>query len=62
MVDGSDAATSLDLDANVRTRGVRGAGNLAGEDKVSVTVWRWPVLACADVTFIIVYRPWTRRQ
>jgi hypothetical protein len=62
MVDGSDAATSLDLDANVRTRGVRGAGNLAGKDKASFTVWRWSVLAYADVSFIIVYRPWTRRR
>ena len=62
MVDGSDAATNLDLDANVRTRGVRGAGNLAGKDKASFTIWRLPVLARADVTLFIAYRPWTRRR
>jgi hypothetical protein len=30
----SDASTSLDLDGNVRHRGVRGSGSLAGKDKV----------------------------
>ena len=36
IINGSNAATSLDIDANVRTRGVRGAGVLAGKDKVSL--------------------------